>query len=114
MIKVTILLRRNKALTLQQFTAYHKTEHAALFTSLAVVRQTVRRYVQQHALGIELPGLPPAKYDGITELWFDDIESFGRCFSDEEYMRVVRPDEMKFLDLEGCDFVISTEDVFLN
>lgn len=114
MIKVTILLRRNKALTLQQFAAYHKGEHATLFTSLAVVRQTVRRYVQQHSLGIEIPGLPPARYDGITELWFDDIESFGRCFSDEEYMRLVRPDEMKFLDLEGCDFVLSTEDVLVN
>jgi uncharacterized protein (TIGR02118 family) len=111
MIKVTILLRRNKALTLEQFIQHHKGKHAALFMSLPVVQQTVRRYVQQHSLGLELPGLPPAKYDGVTELWFDDVENFGRCFSDAEYMRVVRPDEAAFLDLAACDFVISTENV---
>ncbi len=74
-----------------------------------VVRETVRRYVQQHALPVELPGMPPPKYDGITELWFDDVESLGRCFSDPEYMARVRPDEEAFLDLHGCDFLVSEE-----
>lgn len=111
MIKVTILLRRKPTLTLGQFIEHHKTRHAELFMSLPVVKETVRRYVQEHSLGIELPGLPPAKYDGITELWFDDVESFGRCFSDDEYMQLVRPDELSFLDLTNCDLVITTSNV---
>lgn len=113
MIKVTILLRRNPAMTLDQFVAHHKGRHAALFLSVPVVRETVRRYVQQHSLGLELPGLPPARYDGVTELWFDDVESFGRCFGDAEYMRVVRPDELAFLDLAACDLVVSAENAVL-
>lgn len=113
MIKVTILLRRNPSRTLEQFIEYHKNEHAALFMSLPVVQQTVRRYVQQHSLGIALEGLPLAGYDGITELWFDDVESFGRCFSDEEYLRVVRPDEMNLLDLGACGIVLSTSNTVL-
>ena len=53
--------------------------------------------------------MPPVKYDGITELWFDDVEAIGRLFSDDEYMKVVRPDEASFLDLERCDFIVSEE-----
>jgi uncharacterized protein (TIGR02118 family) len=113
MIKVTILLRRNQALNPEQFVAHHKGKHAALFTSIAIVKDTVRGYVQQHSLGIAVPGLPDPKYDGATELWFDDIESFGRCFSDPEYMRIVRPDEITFLDLAACDFLISTQNVIV-
>ena len=77
--------------------------------SLPVVQQTVRRYVQQHAIAADLPGMPPTKYDGITELWFDDVESPARCFSDPEYLSRIRPDEESFLDLHACDFVVSTE-----
>ena len=79
--------------------------------SVAAVRAHVRRYVQQHAVAVELPGLPPAKYDGITELWFDDVAGIGAVFGDAEYMARIRPDEESFLDLHGCDFVVSEETV---
>ncbi len=109
MIKVTFLLVRNPAFPEAEFVAYHNGPHASLFMSLPVVKETVRAYVQQHALKLALPGLPPTKYDGITELWFDDVESFGRCFSEKEYMEKVRPDEMKLFDLPACDLILSTE-----
>ncbi len=109
MVKFTILLKRNPSLGHDEFVDYHRTQHAPLFMSVAVVKATVRRYVQQHAMPVELPGLPPVKYDGITELWFDDVDALARCFSDAEYMAKVRPDEAKFLDLHACDFIISTE-----
>ena len=113
MVKFTILLKRKPSLTQQQFVDHHRDVHAALFMSVPVVKETVRRYIQQHALPVELPGLPPAKYDGVTELWFDDVEGIGRLFSDAEYLRVVRPDEASFLDLSGCDFIVSNEHAVL-
>ena len=113
MIKFTILLTRKPSLTHEQFVAHHKNQHAALFMSIAVVRETVRRYVQQHAMPVELPGMPPVKFDGITELWFDDVEALGRCFSDDEYLARVRPDEEAFLDLHGCEFIVSIENEIL-
>ncbi len=111
MIKFTILLKRNTSMTRETFVAHHKSTHAALFMSVPVVKETVRRYVQQHTMSVELPGMPPAKYDGITELWFDDVSALARCFSDEQYMAKVRPDEERFLDLHGCDFIVSSENV---
>ncbi len=113
MIKFTILLKRKASLTHEQFVENHKTVHAALFMSVATVKATVRRYVQQHTRPVDLPGMPPAKYDGVTELWFDDVEALGRCFSDPEYLERIRPDEESFLDLHGCDFIVSTQNVVL-
>ena len=109
MIKFSILLKRKSSLTQDEFVDYHRNAHAALFMSVPVVRETVRRYVQQHALPVELPGMPPVQYDGITELWFDDVDAIAQLFSDDEYMRVIRPDEASFIDLEHCDFIVSEE-----
>ena len=109
MIKFTILLRRNPELTHEQFVEYHRDRHAPLFMSLPVVRDNVRRYVQQHALDASLPGLPPTTIDGITELWFEDIEAVTNVFTAPSYLETIRPDEATFLHLEGCEFVLSAE-----
>ena len=39
--------------------------------------------------------------------WFDDVDALARCFGDAEYMAKLRPDKEKFLDLHGCDFIVS-------
>ena len=109
MIKFTILLTRKPSLTHEQFVDHHRRVHADLFMSVPAVQANVRRYVQQHALPVELPGLPPVKYDGITELWFDDVDSIAKVFTDPVYLGRIRPDEASFLDLERCDFIVSEE-----
>jgi hypothetical protein len=109
LIKFTILLRRKPTLTRLAFIEHHKTVHADIFMSVAAVKVNVRRYVQQHTLDVALPGMPPAKYDGMTELWFDDVAGIAAVFQDAEYMARVRPDEETFLDLPGCDFLVTTE-----
>ena len=111
MVKFTILLVRNPSLTHAEFVAHHRDVHAPLFMSVAAVKETVRRYVQQHAVPAELPGLPPGRFDGVTELWFDDVEALARCFGDAEYMERIRPDEASFLDLHACEFIVSSENV---
>jgi uncharacterized protein (TIGR02118 family) len=109
MIKFTILLRRRPGFTHTQFVDYHRRRHAPLFMSMPVVRDNVRRYVQQHTVDASLPGLPATTIDGITELWFDDVESVARVFTAPSYLDTVRPDEEKFLDLHGCEFILSDE-----
>ena len=111
MIKFTILLKKNPAMTQEEFVRYHRETHAALFESLPESRQYVRRYVQQHPIEGGIPGMPPRTYDGITELWFDDVEELGKLFGSKSYMDAIRPDEEKFLDLAGCSFMLSTENV---
>ena len=109
MIKMTILLRRKPEMTHEEFVSYHRNNHAPLFASLAEVQQHVRRYVQCHATGASLPGLPDNHIDGSTELWFDNLEGLAGVFLSEDYMRTIRPDEEKFLDLHACEFLVGEE-----
>lgn len=109
MIKFTILLRKRADLSHEQFMQYHKTQHAALFTSLPEVQQYVRRYVQSHTQPLNLPDLPPPAYDGTTELWFDAVEDIAKVFAAPRYLELIRPDEANFLDLPGCGFLVLKE-----
>ncbi len=113
MIKFTILLRRHPSMTHDDFVAYHRDRHAPLFCGLDTVREHVRRYVQCHTVAATLPGLPPVTFDGITELWFEDMAGLEAVFGSKSYMETVRPDEAKFLDLHACEFVLSGENVVI-
>lgn len=113
MVKFTILLRRKPSMTRDEFVAYHRERHAPLFCALSAVRQHVRRYVQRHTVPASIPGLPPVTFDGITELWFDDVAGLEAVFASESYMETIRPDEAQFLDLHACEFVLSTENVLV-
>ena len=109
MVKFTILLRKRPEMSHEEFVQYHRTKHAPLFMSVPAVQQYVRRYVQGHTIPFDMPGMPPFAYDGTTELWFDTPADIGRVFGDAEYLRLIRPDEGKFLDLPGCGFLLLSE-----
>ena len=109
MIKFTAMLRRHPDLTHEEFVEHHRTAHAQLFMALPASRQHVRRYVQSHSLRVEVPGMPDSRYDGITEIWFDDVDGFAAVFTSREYLATVRPDENAFLDLASGDTSLTTE-----
>ena len=109
MIKMTILLRRKPEMSLDEFIAYHRNNHGLLFTSLAEVKQHVRRYVQCPATGEQLPGMPDFHIDGSTELWFDVLAAVTAVFASPNYMATIRPDEEKFLNLQACEIFFGTE-----
>lgn len=112
-IKFTILLKRKTGTTHDEYVKYHRENHAPLFSSLPEVEENVLKYVQCHTLNESLPGLPPAQFDGITELWFKDMAGLAAVFTAPRYMEIIRPDEAKFLDLHGCSFIVSTENVVI-
>ena len=113
MVKFTILLRRKPSLTQEAFVTYHRERHAPLFRALPEVKRHVRRYVQSHTLPASLAGLPAITFDGITELWFDDMAGLEAVFSSQNYMQTIRPDEAKSLDLGACEFVLGTETLII-
>ena len=108
MIKVSVFLTRRPGIGRQEFISYWTNEHVRLVCSLEGFTSAVRRYTQQHPL--ESPeGLPEAPYDGIAELWLDDMESLGQVFGQEVYASVVVPDEEKFLDRAKTVMLITEE-----
>ena len=109
MIKCIVLMRRNPALTHEQMVEYHKKNHAPLFMSVPEVQQNVRRYIQSHPIPAELGGFQAAPFDGITEIWFDDINGFNALLKSDAYLTIIRPDEMKFIDRGNSPIMVTVE-----
>jgi len=59
---------------------------------------SVRRYNQQHSLNNVPRSFPILPYDGVAELWFDDLPSSLAMFAHQDYASIVAKDEENFLD----------------
>jgi uncharacterized protein (TIGR02118 family) len=79
LIKVTAFLTRKPDLSQEQFSAYWREKHTPLVLSLAPFTSLVRRYVQQRPAEGVTNQLPLAPYDGIAELWFDNLGDVLKC-----------------------------------
>lgn len=103
MIKLVGFPRRKPGLSAAEFRHHWKEVHYPLVMGLGEFTGLVRRYVQSHALDEQLavPGTA-APIDGVVEIWFDNLDDLKRAFSLPVYREVVRPDELKFLDLPNC------------
>jgi hypothetical protein len=76
----------------------------------------MRRYVQSHTVADDVNAALRASrnaaepYDGITEVWFDDLDSLGMSTDDAiDAGRQLLEDEAKFLDLARCSLFLTEE-----
>jgi uncharacterized protein (TIGR02118 family) len=117
MIKLTFCLRRRSDLSREAFQDYWLRTHGPLVHQRATVLGC-RRYVQCHTL--DLPGLhaafqrrndgAPEAFDGVAELWFDDLDALG--FDSVERQQAgadLLADEQNFIDLSRSPMWIGTE-----
>ena len=122
MIKLVYCVRRRADLPEETFRRYWLEQHGPLVRSVA---STVgaKKYVQSHTVApeinaqiAELRDLPPA-YDGIAEVWWDDLESFRAGFnspSGQEARRRLIQDEAKFIDFSQSRVFLTEEHVILD
>lgn len=109
MVKLTICARRCADLTHEQFDTYWRDQHGPLIRATTEFSRHVRGYVQCHGVGSAGSFGVESDWDGIAELWFDDVESMQRAFAEPRYLEVIRPDELKFADIEACVSYVSEE-----
>jgi uncharacterized protein (TIGR02118 family) len=111
MIKVSVLLKRKPGMSVEEFHRYWKDVHAPLLLSVPELTPYIRKYVQCHAVAETFSGTPgeASPYDGIAELWGDSLDDVRRALVEPRYQEVVRPDELKFLDLPNCVFMVTEE-----
>lgn len=86
MFKMIILLKKRPGLTEDGFVKYWLETH----TPLAQKMPGLKRYV------VNLVKRPPNRepdYDGLVELWFDDIDSMKRGFNSPEGMATQKDTE---------------------
>lgn len=108
MIKLMIAVKRRAGMTAEQFRQHLGEQHAALVLACPATHRFIRKYVQSYALEGVLPG-DEASFDGAVELWFDDVGSMQSFFADPAYLADVRPDELRFADIDGSAFFVTEE-----
>jgi uncharacterized protein (TIGR02118 family) len=108
-IKLSILMVRRTDLTYQQFIQYWREVHGPLFAAQPASKRYVRRYIQDHRTGDVLPATTGSNFDGIAEIWFDDISGAKAFFESDSYRRNVIPDEEAFMDRERCELLYTHE-----
>ena len=114
MYKFTVFMKRLPSMTQQEFVDYHRNQHAPKFLALPATKKYVRRYVQSHPVAASILGFRETGFDGLTEIWFDDMASFEALFNDPEYLQRIRPDEASFVDLERSEILLMHENVVIN
>lgn len=109
MVKLIIFVVRKAGLTFEEFDSYWRDSHGPLVKSVSEFSRHIRKYVQSHRVDRGVPLAAPAEYDGVAELWFDSVESLNTAFSEPRYLEVIRPDELKFVDLEHSVSIVCEE-----
>jgi uncharacterized protein (TIGR02118 family) len=108
-LKLSILMVRRCDLTYEKFLKYWREVHAPLFAAQSESKKYVRRYIQDHRTGDALPGTTTSNFDGIAEIWFDDISGAEAFFASDGYKENVIPDEEAFMDRKRCELLYTDE-----
>ena len=109
MVKFIICAKRKAGMTREEFSAYWRNQHGPLVRSVPEFMRHVRKYVQCHIVPGALAFGREAGYDGVAELWFDSPEEIRRAFNEPKYLEIIRPDELKFVDISDCPSFITEE-----
>ena len=116
MVKLVFCCRRRSELSREEFLRYWLEQHGPLVRRLRAAIPAMRRYVQSHTLDTPANdairagrGSAPA-YDGITEVWFDDLTALGPTTSEAaDAARQLLQDEARFIDLAHSSVFLTVE-----
>jgi EthD domain len=101
--KMLCILRRNAALDLDTFHDHWLTHHGGLFQDIPQLRAPLLGYEQNHGLRD-----PAAAFDGVTEQWFESLDSFVKSLSVPAVANTVNPDVAYMLDSASIHFVMTS------
>lgn len=105
MVKAITFIKRKPGMAVEEFQEYWRTRHAEIVSDLP----GLRGYVQSHSL---LSGYRRGElvYDGIAEVWFDDVQAMRDLVGTAAYA-AVQADEEKFIDKTSMGVILTDEHV---
>jgi hypothetical protein len=115
MIKLTVLVKRNPALSVEDFHREWRA-HGQMIADEPVFARYVRRYEQHHRVLADYtsPLYAGEEYDGMAVQWFDSFKDFLAMLQTPEYAAKMQPDEDRILDLPKMVVMITEEaEVFI-
>lgn len=120
MIKIMFCLRRNPALSVEEFQDYWRNRHAPIVTRHAA-RLGMLRYVQSHSLHnpafaymSQDRGSKVEPFDGVAECWYASERWLSRTSAEvpEAILiasRELLEDERQFIDMENSPIFVVQE-----
>jgi uncharacterized protein (TIGR02118 family) len=107
LIKGYSLLAKRPDVSGEFFHEHWRTVHAAHAKKIT----TLRRYIQAHRIDADVPGFARSPYEGIAEVWWDDLDAAGAVRDDPDYVDNAQPDEPTFIDMRTLAHVLTEERV---
>ena len=105
MIKGYSLLAKRPDVSDEFFHEHWRTVHAEHAEKI----KPLRRYVQAHRIDSDVPGFARSPYEGIAEVWWDDIDAAGAVADDPDYANNAHLDEPTFIDMSMLAHVLTEE-----
>lgn len=103
-IKFTEFFHRRPGMTSAAFLEHWQQQH----TGVVSVIEGLRRYIQNPAVGlIDCVSNP---YDGMVEVWFDDLQAIDRLRK-SDYWNTIVEDELRFVDRPSLQLFLSEESI---
>lgn len=111
MIKLTVLVKRNPALSVEEFHEEWRA-HGRMIAEEPVFQRFIRRYEQHHRVAADYRNGDTC--DGLAVQWFDSYADFVSLLQTPEYAAKMQPDESRILDLSGMVVLFTDEaEVFI-
>jgi uncharacterized protein (TIGR02118 family) len=111
MLKMIAMMKRKPGMSPQEFARYWRENHAPLGFEVLPDDIPIRGYIQNCTHRTEGDSEP--EFDGIVEVWFDDMETFQRWFV--WYLgdgaKRMHDDEVNFMDSGSVKLLLVNESV---
>jgi uncharacterized protein (TIGR02118 family) len=108
MVKSVVFFKRKPGMGVPEFQEYWRTRHPEVVLRLP----GVRRYVQSHTLPSIYRKREPV-YDGIAEIWSDNLDALRAMVRDPQY-QAVKADEERFIDGASMGGLVTREHVVVD
>ena len=105
--KLFAAIPRKPGIGLQEFHDHWRHPHGTMARHIG----TIRRYWQSHQLPCDLLDNRQSRYDGIAEVWLDNVADAMALSAEPVYVRDVQRDELNFIDVSQLKVVVTEEDV---
>jgi hypothetical protein len=109
MLKLICFVRRNAALSPEQFHAHWRDVHAKLLRETPSVSRHLLRY-QQNPRALADYARGDCDWDGVAIAWYKDKAAMDALFSEPEYLQKIAPDELYLSDPQRTQFILCDEE----
>lgn len=108
MVKLIYCITKKAGITDEEFFHYWRNTHGPIGARIP----RLRKFVQSRRVGVAGDTRPP-DYDGVVELWFDDMEALLAARKSPEW-KASGEDEVNFIDHSKVAYLLSEEHVVLD